>query len=862
MASAQPRHADFRQLHLFPGVELTSSEGIHVLALYGPGASAAKVYGLLALAQYNGETNNAHGMCQQGALTICEHIRRTGGVVILAHAEEINGIFHGTLNGARQFTPTRSARSIEHLLEQADALEVHDLNSAAALHFSDKLRGRAIVDGSDAHRTSRAGTRKVWLKMAHPSIEGLKLALLDPTSSLLRAQLRPAAPLHRITSLRIEQLQLRRQPLEVPFSPWFTAIIGGRGSGKSTLLETLRLAVAREADIRELGTAHESDVVRSFDRFRTPGGARGNSGMIRADTVLSATVEKYDPTADTCEEYSFTWRPNGFNAQRFNAGVWQDTGLSVEQAAKSFPVKVFSQKQIFELAERPSALLTYIDRAPEVSIQAWMERNEELRRGLRALRGRERLLLQSVEKRAELETELLEVSRKTQAYQQSNVAEQVGIYRQNQQAQQVLSGYVESLLSPIRQLDAALEQENPYAGVRLGEIVLQRPDSETVHQDALAIAEELDVKYQAVRQLIAEMRQHVEGFQNSQSVTEYLQATEVAVATYREEISRLATQGVGTAQEADLAMRRSQELEAALALIADHQAELDALQKQLRVAYTRLKLHRRRLTRLRREFVAKVLAGNSNLRITIVEQADLDQSNDEFRGILRLQEGTFVEDVLSLDDTNGTATGLLRILTDERLDGPTHKRVTGLKLGILGGSSEILGQGLRGRFMTALRRLGHDDHDTLLEWFPHDLVKVEFRRNQNDNFQSLERASAGQKTSSVLSFLLSHGDEPLLLDQPEDDLDNALVSELVVEQIRNNKSRRQIIIVTHNPNIVVNGDAELVLPMVFSAGQIQQNDAGGLQERAVRERICNIMEGGRDAFRQRYKRIFEDLNHG
>ena len=98
------------------------------------------------------------------------------------------------------------------------------------------------------------------------------------------------------------------------------------------------------------------------------------------------------------------------------------------------------------------------------------------------------------------------------------------------------------------------------------------------------------------------------------------------------------------------------------------------------------------------------------------------------------------------------------------------------------------------------------------------------------------------------------------MDQPEDDLDNALVSELVVDQVRSNKSRRQIIVVTHNPNIVVNGDAELVLPMTFSNGQIQQLDAGGLQERAVRQRVCDIMEGGRDAFRQRYKRILEDLD--
>ena len=55
----------------------------------------------------------------------------------------------------------------------------------------------------------------------------------------------------------------------------------------------------------------------------------------------------------------------------------------------------------------------------------------------------------------------------------------------------------------------------------------------------------------------------------------------------------------------------------------------------------------------------------------------------------------------------------------------------------------------------------------------------------------------------MLAFLLAHGDEPLVLDQPEDDLDNQIIYSLVVTQMREDKLRRQIIVVTHNPNIVV-----------------------------------------------------------
>ncbi|HDR1500996.1 TPA: AAA family ATPase [Pasteurella multocida] len=857
MRDENPRHADYRDLYLFPGVELTSADGIHILAIFDPTESASKIHGILALSKYNNDQNNAHGICQEGAASICDHIHNEGGIVVLAHAEEINGLFNATTT-AREFVP-RSDRSIEQVLGKSDAIEIHDEEAQAVIHFQGKIKGRPIVNGSDAHKTSNAGTRWVWLKMAQPSIEGLKLALLDPESSLLQAQDEPKTPLYRITSLQIEQLHLRRQSLNIDFSPWFNAIIGGRGSGKSTLLEALRLAVAREADIHELGSVEDSDVARAFSRFRALGGVRGDSGMVRQDTVLKATVEKYDPSANTKETYSFTWKPDKFQAQRLECDIWQDTGLTVEQAAKIFPVKVFSQKQIFELAERPSALLNYIDRAPEVKFHSWQEEYTRSCQNLRDLRFKERTLMLSVEKKAALETEYREISRKALAYQQSNIAGQVKQYQESQKAQKIVNDFIEQLLVPVNELHSVL-QKNIYKQIRLGDISLQNTDVSRIQQQAEIVANDLDAKYQNIIQTIEVMRQQVDIFKQSQPVTEYFQQTSIAISNYQSEVARLKEEGVGTAQEAENALKRKQELEDELDKINTQQVELINLRKQIVKAYARLKMHRRKLTRSRQHFVDNVLVSNSNLRITICEQEDIEQSNDEFRSILRLQGNSFLESILAIDDASGNRTGLLSRLISDDIHDPVHKRVTNLKLGLLERSNSILGQTLHGKLVTAINRLNHDDDNALLEWFPHDLVKVEFRRSERDSFQSLERASAGQKTSSILSFVLSHGDEPLLLDQPEDDLDNALISKLVVDQIRNNKFRRQIIIVTHNPNIVVNGDAELVLPMVFAAGQIQQNDAGGLQELAVRERICNIMEGGRAAFYQRYKRILEDLD--
>ena len=107
----------------------------------------------------------------------------------------------------------------------------------------------------------------------------------------------------------------------------------------------------------------------------------------------------------------------------------------------------------------------------------------------------------------------------------------------------------------------------------------------------------------------------------------------------------------------------------------------------------------------------------------------------------------------------------------------------------------------------------------------------------------------------MLAFLLSYGREPIVLDQPEDDLDNHLIYDLIVKQLRAIKRRRQVLVVTHNANIVVNGDAEYVFALKAGKGQACPERDGGLQEQEVRDTICSVMEGGKVAFHDRYRRI-------
>lgn len=141
----------------------------------------------------------------------------------------------------------------------------------------------------------------------------------------------------------------------------------------------------------------------------------------------------------------------------------------------------------------------------------------------------------------------------------------------------------------------------------------------------------------------------------------------------------------------------------------------------------------------------------------------------------------------------------------------------------------------------------------LLSWFPEDDLIIEFK-NKSGNFQAIHKGSAGQKSATILSLLLSFGDEPLILDQPEDDLDNSLITDLIVEKVKERKTHRQIIVVTHNPNIVVNGDSEKIISL-DNRGVIQVSSHGALQTKEVRSEVCKIMEGGIQALEKRYNRM-------
>lgn len=129
----------------------------------------------------------------------------------------------------------------------------------------------------------------------------------------------------------------------------------------------------------------------------------------------------------------------------------------------------------------------------------------------------------------------------------------------------------------------------------------------------------------------------------------------------------------------------------------------------------------------------------------------------------------------------------------------------------------------------------------------------EFRTRESE-YIPFENASAGQQATALLKTLLNQPGPPLIIDQPEEDLDNPVMLE-IVEQLWEAKRLRQIIFASHNANLVVNGDAELVAWFGYRAAGDESRGTivgeGAIDIPDAREAIKRIMEGGESAFRLR-----------
>jgi hypothetical protein len=339
--------------------------------------------------------------------------------------------------------------------------------------------------------------------------------------------------------------------------------------------------------------------------------------------------------------------------------------------------------------------------------------------------------------------------------------------------------------------------------------------------------------------------------------TRWQLAYEEARSRYDALREEMAARGVDFAQHEKLLQRRAQ-LERELVSLQGIGQELMEVARRLRETRSQLvESHEARLA-ARRERARALEEMDADVRLDVLafrDRQEFESRRETWFGGAGLQERDWTvlcEHVFAPYGDVPSRIGSLIEAMRADVDA-TAERGRALDQGESRVAALVDGSQLTRNFFNALIRRDRVRLDEMERFLPEDLVVAKVRAADGD-FKTIETGSVGEKSTAILSLLLSAGDQPIVIDQPEDDLDNQYVYNVVVDLLRRRKFSRQVIIATHNPNIPVNGDAELIVALGVKDQRGVVLGAGSIDRPQTKDLVSVIMEGSAEAFRLRHER--------
>jgi ABC-type lipoprotein export system ATPase subunit len=798
---------------VFPGFEIASTETIHMVCLFHEDTSTAK------LNRYLGELGLADAIdgrrpSKYGCLELAKKIHDLGGFWYAAHATNSNGLIRLDKGDGRLVHVWKDSQCVRvvHIPGPVAGLPKNSRDIVENKNPDYKrerpitvIRAKDVAKPEDLAEPSAS----CWIKMTRPSFEAFKIAFLDPESRIRLAL--DEEPHGVLESMTIHGGYL--DGVEARFSNHLNALIGGRGTGKSTLLECLRYVLELSPKGKQALKVHQDMLKENLGK---------QAGAIE---LVVRSAAQHGARFTISRRYG-------------EPPIVRDASGAVSQQAPRdlLPqIEIYGQNEIFELAQDAQSRARLLERFLPAETTA-SEQREALRKKL----------ADNAQKLINARTELDEVSEKVARLpklgEQLKGFQDLGI--EDKLAKTPLYARERQLVERVQQELARLE-----SGVQtLGESL---PDLTFLSDKALEGLPDIS----ALIGLRAALEQLREDFAKHQSA---MQA--------RLESSKLALEPQVTAWQT--AMKAGeQELEKALAGLPDMAGksgrEVGAAYRQLTQEIERIRpLEAKKSTR------AQLLATLEQDRRTLLAelsdvrrarasklQAAVTTLNQRLKGKLRVE--------LRVE---GDRSGLKDFLAGCRLDGVGEKRlawleekeVTPLALAraIREGATKLAADyGVTPVVAEALTKLSYANLLELegLELTDHVRIELNVAHGDAEHYKDLSRLSTGQQCTAVLHLLLLENSDPLVVDQPEDNLDNAFIAERIVRELRDAKTRRQFLFSTHNANIPVFGDAEWigVLTASESRGALEPGHQGSIDVPYIREQAAEILEGGRAAFTQR-----------
>lgn len=841
MEVAETKPENYRKLHLFPGVEITASGNTHILAIFDPTENTTKIQALLGAVGLGTESfGTSEAVTSKSVEEVINEIHKAGGIAIPAHVDRNSGLFNNQSGHT-----LRQTLAVEGLL----AIELIDKDYVKPdIYLQSKLQLAEVI-GTDSHIEEQVGTNYTFIKMGEPSLDALKLALHDKEDGIIRKDEITIEPNLISNRYFIKSVSVtggfkagNGTPLKTEFSPWLTSVIGGRGSGKSTIINYLRIALARTDEM-------PNDVQLEFNKFNKVG-IKNGTGMLRNDTVIEVEIFKDGKL------HLIKWNNHINTLQEFDESeaTWS-APITVSNIKELFPIQIFNQKELYALTGNPSKLIELIDSQFDKS--AWEEEKELLTNKWIANRAKMRQLNNTILEEANIKAQLSTVNNKITLFESSEYREILNNFNKLTAANNFFINTNLTVSSFTVQLQK-LEQAVPRIEIpeNISEIIVN--DSLNFVQDINSSLERAKTNLTEALSIMAPYQDNLQEQLNALSWFQQFEASKQAYTTIATSIQELGNDNYET-----LIQRRTT-LTEKISLIESQKSELTVLNTTLDELYKSIIDKEKELRIKRNEIISKWKAfedaNNPFLIIELQPMADVENANTTFRELLRKSGGEFSNDIYTVNEQDGQTRGIIARIINTNEDTRWETRKTEIDEFISSTEADKKNLDIRlARHLDALKQNTPEDIDRLLLWVPEDKLILKFKKQGRE--EDIQSGSAGERTAGMLGLLLALNDIPLIVDQPEDDLDTKLISNFVVEGLKKIKKKRQLVIVTHNPNIAVNANSENVVYMDFVGGQVVKIGNNALQDKDIRNAVCEVMEGGREALNKRYYRISKALKN-
>ncbi|MBR7836924.1 hypothetical protein KDL01_26840 [Actinospica durhamensis] len=719
------------------------------------------------------------------------------------------------------------------------------------------LKRLAFIHTSDGYSLDKIGSRFSWIRMATPSLEALRQASLDFEARILAdsdARLAASSNPNLVQHPWIEGLTIQGtignsgEPLTLSLEPRLNVIIGGRGAGKSTVVAAIRHLYGKLEDLPEAVAVD----ARQFSR------------QVFGEAEIRG--QHHLPISRDLQEAVWT---HGTGSRTVRGGQALPT---------AYAVRVFNQKELYErtTSDRndPQAASRYLLKLVDDALRleegshdhpaGWSAQLKTAENSCRAAVSVVKELQALAEREPELKARKAELERQVDAF--GDPASQ----KERQRNEQVVNHHQALAHRTAELLDAipALEQSATarLTGVDLAGYATDEHPALVEHYTRLQAIRSTLVS--AMSAALAEARTEIETARTAQQAGSWSSEVEHAEDEILSFQARLAQLGI----DPTMYLQLRDDLGNTEKALADTRNRLKALgdrQRDEQAAWAALdQLYVWRRSQ-RSRLINEIQQKSGSLRFVTGEHRNADGWVREVRALLNLRGETFGEEVAAVAAWlwNSSDTELPARLALWR-SALTTNAYQDIEAAVH----------CHAKWWKRLRETDEAVRIRLATLLADDTVTMYFLRSGRDitdesAWQPVTTGSAGQRSAAMLSFVLNYGTEPLILDQPEDDLDTALITNLIVPEIRKSRWDRQVIIVTHNANIPVNGDAEQVIVMDNDGTSIHIRDsadetdatrrivhAGPIEIDPVREDIQEILEGGKDAFRARERRYNNDLS--